>query len=219
MIAVKSQWHTVATQQLAQQAEIAESGFGGEELRGEDFTCGVVLHAQSSELRPAAFEPVVQAAVKLQEFAKPSGTQAALAMSGSPAFSRRADPVLAQQAAKSFATEGKALALDQLLAEMVVIEAGIFAARQLHQLLAHGVGQATVAGSPAVGVCQSRLPGFAHPFLQAFNLPHAQTQKYGGSATRHVPLDACADHAHSLQFLLIQRECLLAHGVTFSRCC
>jgi len=31
-------------------------------------------------------------------------------------------------------------------------------------------------------------------------------------------LDARADHAHSLQFLLTQRECLLSHGMTFSRC-
>jgi hypothetical protein len=126
--------------------------------------------------------------------------------------------VLAQQAAQGFATEGKALALDQLFAEMVIVEAGVGAARQLHDPLAHGVGQATGTGPPAVGVRQSRLPVFAHTLLQAFHLAHAQTQESGGSGTRHVSLDACVDYAHSLQFLLTQRECLLSHRVTFSRC-
>jgi hypothetical protein len=74
------------------------------------------------------------------------------------------------------------------------------------------------AGPAAVGVSQSRLPVFAHAFLQPLNLARAQTRESGGSGTRHISLDACTDHAHSLQFLLTQRECLLSHGVTFSRC-
>ena len=138
-------------------------------------------------------------------------------MSGSPAFSRRAETVLAQQAAQRFTTERKALALDQFLAEMVIVEADIGAARKLDDTLDNDIGQATVTGPAAVGVCQSRLPVFAHTLLQAFNVAHAQTQEYGGSGTRHVSLDACTDYAHSLQFLLTQRECLLSHRVTFSR--
>src|SRR5258708_4565770 len=100
---------------------------------------------------------------------------------------------------------------------MVIVEARIGAARQLHDPLTHGVGQATVAGPPAVGVSQSRLPVFAHTFLQALNLAHAQTQESGGSGQRHVSFDAGADSAPWLQFLLTQRECLLSNGVTFSR--
>lgn len=126
--------------------------------------------------------------------------------------------MLAQQAAQRFAAEREALALDQLLAEMVIVEAGVGVARQLDDLLADGLGQATMAGPPAVGVSQSRLPVFAHALLQALNLAHAQTQESGGSGTRHVSLDARADDAHSLQFLLAQRKCLLSHRVTFSRC-
>ncbi|MGA2097452.1 MAG: hypothetical protein ABSH39_14215 [Candidatus Acidiferrum sp.] len=68
---------------------------------------------------------------------------------------------------------------------MVVVEASVSAAGELHDLGAHGVGQLAVAGPAAVGVCQSRLPVFAHPFLQAFNLAHAQTEEFGGSGTRH----------------------------------
>src|SRR5260221_1331850 len=88
VIAIESQRHPVAAQQLAKQAEIAERGFRGEELRNQDFAGGVVLHAEGGEPRAATFEPVVRAAIELYEFAKPSGTQTALAMSGSTALPR-----------------------------------------------------------------------------------------------------------------------------------
>src|SRR6266852_537749 len=218
VIAVKSQRHAVAAEHLFKQAEIAESGLRGKELSGQDFPGGVVLHAESGELRAATFEPVVRAAVELHEFAEASGTQAALAMSGGAALPRRAETVLAQQAAQGFAAERKALALDQLLAEMVVVKASVSAARELDDPLAHGIRQAPGTGPAAVGVSQSRLPVFAHTLLQTLNLAHAQTQECGGSGTRHLSLDARLDHGHPLQFLLTQRECLLAHGVTFSRC-
>src|SRR5712664_394630 len=218
VIAVKSQWHAVAAEHLFKQAEIAEGGFGSEELGGQDFAGGVVLHAESGEVRAAAFQPVVRAAVELHQFAEARGTQAALAMSGSAAFARRAQAVFAQQPAQRFAAEREALALDELLAEMVVVEAAVSAARELQDPLAHSIRQATVTGPAAVGVSQSRLPVFAHTPFQALNLPHAQTQESSGSGTRHVSLNACADYAHSLQFLLTQRECLLSHRVTFSRC-
>ena len=95
-IAVEGERDTVAAQQAAQQAEIAVGGFGGEELGGQDFAGGIVLHAQSGEPRAAAFEPVVRRAVELHQFAFASRAQTALAMSGSAAFARRADAGLAQ---------------------------------------------------------------------------------------------------------------------------
>src|SRR5271169_2462340 len=165
VISVKSEGHAVATQQMAEQAEIAESGFRGEELRGKNLTGGVVLHPESGKVWAAPFEPIVGAAVELHEFAEPRGTHAALAMSGGTALSRRAETVLAQQATKCFATERKALALDQFFAEMMVVEAGVGAAGQQDDALGQGLGQATVTGPPAVGVSQSRLPVFAHTLL------------------------------------------------------
>src|SRR5258708_14779388 len=218
VIPVKSERYAVAAEHLFQQAEIAEGSFRGEELCSQDFAGGIVLHAESGESGAAAFEPVVRAAVELHEFAEARGTRAALAMSGSTALARRAEAIAAQQAAQRFATEEEAFTLDQLLAELVVVKAGVNAACQLHDAPAHGVRHAAGTGRAAVGVSQSRLPVFAHTLLQAFNLAHAQTQESGGSGTRHVSLDACTDYAHSLQFLLTQRECLLSHGVTFSRC-
>jgi hypothetical protein len=126
--------------------------------------------------------------------------------------------LLTQQTAQSFAAEREAFVLGELLAEMVIVEAFVFRARQAQHGLPDALGQATGAGPAAVGVSQRRLPSFARTFFQALNLPYAQAKESGGAGTRHVSLNACADHAHSLQFLLTQRECLLSHGVTFSRC-
>jgi hypothetical protein len=99
---------------------------------------------------------------------------------------------------------------------MVVVEPGIFGAGQAQGGLTGALRQPAVVGPAAVGVSQRRLPVFAHAFLQTLNLAHAQAQEFG---TRHVSLDARTNHAHSLQLLLTQRECLLSHGLTFSRCC
>src|SRR5258708_4896465 len=125
VVTVKSERNTVPAEQLMKQAEIAESGFRGKELRRQDFAGGVVLHAESSEVRAAAFEPVVRTAVELHEFSELCGTHPALAMRGSPALSRGTQTLLAQQSAKCFATERNTLAFHQLFAEMVVVEAGV----------------------------------------------------------------------------------------------
>ena len=94
-IAVKSPGQAMAAEQLAKQAEIAKSGFRGEELSRQDFTGRVVLHAQSGESWAATFEPVMGTAIQLDQFAQPCGTHAALPMSRGPALSGRAEAVLA----------------------------------------------------------------------------------------------------------------------------
>jgi len=80
------------------------------------------------------------------------------------------------------------------------------------------VGQAAGAGPSAVGVRQSRLPLLPQTFLQTFDLTDAEREQCGGSGARHLSLSAARNYAHSLQFLLTQRECPSSHGVTFSRC-
>jgi hypothetical protein len=218
-VAVEGGRDTEAAEHALEQAEIALGGFCGKELGREDFAGGIILHTQSGEAWAATFQPVMRAAVELEEFSCPGGTRTTLTMSGSATFTWRAQAIFAKQAAQGFAAERKALDLVEFFSEMVVVEAGIFRAGQTQDGLASALGQAAVAGSAAVGVSQRRLPGFAHAFLQAFNLAHAQAKEFGGAGTRHLSLDASANHAHSLQFLLTQRECLRSHGVTFSRCC
>ena len=217
-IAVESQRHTVTLQELAEQREISESGFGREELGGQDFTGGIVLHAQSGEAGAAALEPVMGRAVQLHQFSELSGAQTTLAMSGSAAFSGRTETGRSQEATQGLAAEGEALALAQFLAQVMVVEAGIGGAGQTNDGLAHPPGQATGAGTTAVGVCQSRLSLLPQAFLQTPDLTDAKREQFGGSGTRHVSFKTTGNHTHSLQFLLTQRERPSSHGVTFSRC-
>ncbi len=146
----------------------------------------------------------MRAAVKLDEFAFARDARAALTMSRSAAFARRAETFLAQKTAQRLTSKREAFDFTEFFAKMVVVEAGIFRARQAQDGLASALRQPTVAGPATVGVSQRRLPGFAHAFLQAFDLAHAQREEFGGAGTRQVSLDASADYAHSLQFLLTQ---------------
>ena len=98
----------------------------------------------------------MRGAVELHEFAFASDAQTALAMSGSAAFAGRAEALAAQQTAQGFAAEREAFLLDELLAEVMVVEAGIAGAGQLQDAIAHALGQAAVAGPAAAGVRQSR---------------------------------------------------------------
>src|ERR1039457_1878402 len=152
VIAVEGERDATAAQQLAEQEEIAGGGFGGKELGGEDFTGGIVLQAEGGESRAAAFEPIMRGAIELHQFALARGTQAALAMSGSAAFARRADAGLTQESAEGFAAEGEALDLTKFFAEVVIVEAGIGRAGQAEGRLADGGRQTTGAGPSAVGV-------------------------------------------------------------------
>ncbi len=218
VIAIKREGSAVAAQQLAEQGEIADSRFGGKELSGEDFTGGVVLQAERGEARATAFQPVVGRAVELYQFAFAGGSQTALAMSGSAAFAGRADAGLAQKTAQGLAAEGEAFELAKFFAKVVVVEAGIGGAGQSDHGLADTTRQAAGAGPSAVGVRQSRLSLLPQTLLETFDLTDAKREQFGGSGARHVSLNTTGNHAHSLQFLLTQRECPSSHGVTFSRC-
>src|SRR5579871_313684 len=98
-ITVEGNGDAIAAQEAPEQVEIALRGFRGEELGGQDFAGGIVLHAQSGEMRAAALEPVVGRAVELNEFAFAGRAQAALTMSGRATFAWRADAVGTEQAA------------------------------------------------------------------------------------------------------------------------
>src|SRR5450759_756736 len=156
-ISVEAERNAVAAQQAVEQAEIAARVFGGKEFGDQDFACGVVQKAEQGELRAAIFQPAMKAGIKQQHFALASARQAALAVSGCTTFAGRADPGRAQQAAKSFAPEREAFLLDQFFAEVMVVEAGIGGAGQLHDAVPHALRQTTMAGPSAAGVCQSRL--------------------------------------------------------------
>ena len=82
---------------------------------------------------------------------------AALSMRGSAPLTGRADACRAQQTAEGFAPEREAFDLAKFFTEVMVVETGIGGAGQLQDAIPRALGQATMAGPPATGVCQSRL--------------------------------------------------------------
>src|SRR5258708_15935534 len=98
-------------------------------------------------------------------------------MSGSTALSRGAEAVLAQQPAKRFATEREALVFHEFLAEMVIVEADVGAAGQPQEALAHGLGQAAVAGPPPLGVTPTPPPHLPPPHSLPYNFHSPPTHR------------------------------------------
>ena len=156
-IPVETEGYAEAAQQAAEQAEIATRVFGGEKFGDGNFASGVVEKAEQGELGAAIFQPAVQAAIKQQHLALASARQAALAMRGSAALTRRAHSCRAQQTAESFAPEREAFLLGQFFAEMMVVETGIGGAGQMQDAIPHALRQTAMAGPSAAGVCQCRL--------------------------------------------------------------
>src|SRR5579862_3401730 len=157
-VAVEAEGNAEAAQQAVEQAEIAAGIFGGEEFSDENFACGVVEKSEQGKLWAAIFQPAMQAGVEQDHFAFASAREAALAMGGSASFTGRGDAGRAQQAAKGLAPEREAFRLDQFFTEVMIVEAGIGGAGQVQDAVPHTIRQTAVAGSPAAGVCQSRLP-------------------------------------------------------------
>src|SRR5579863_4813422 len=124
-IAIEGDGDAIAAQEALEQAKIALGGFREEELGGEDFAGGIILHAQDGEPRTAALEPIVGRAVELDELAFASRAQAALTMSGRSTLAWRTDAVGAEEAAQGFAAQGEVFLFDEFLAEMMIVEAGV----------------------------------------------------------------------------------------------
>ena len=123
-VAVEGGGGAETVEQAVERAEIAFGGFRRGRLGRKDFIGGIVLHAQGGEMRAAAFEPVVGGAIELDEFAFASRAQAALVKCG--------------QAAQGLAAEGETFLLDELLREMMIIEACVGGAHALRQLTRAG---------------------------------------------------------------------------------
>lgn len=172
--------------------------FRGKELGNGNLAGGVVQKAEEGELWAAIFEPVMQAAIEKEHFALASAAKTSLAVLRRAPFLGGAETVLAEQTAERFPAERNTFPLAKLLAEMMIVKTHITGAGEMQDTLPHTCRKTARARPTATGVCQRRLPVFAHAFPQAFNLAHAQAQEFGGSGTRHLSLQASRNYRHSL---------------------
>jgi hypothetical protein len=198
LVPVEGEGDAVTTQQAAQQVEIPVGIFGRKELGNGNFACGVVKEAEEGELWAAIFEPAMKAAIEEEHFALTSAAKTSLAVRGSAPFLGRAQAILAEQTAERLPAERNTFDLAKLFAEMMIVKTDIASACEMQDAVSHTRRKAARARLAATGVCQSRLPVFAHTFPQALNLAHAQAQEFGGSDTRHLSLQASSNYRHSL---------------------
>src|ERR1017187_1836406 len=87
-VAVEAEGHAVSGDHGVQSAQISNGVFGFElEVRGENLTGGIVLKADESEVRAAAFEPVMTAGVGEHHHAETRAGHAARAIFTGPGAS------------------------------------------------------------------------------------------------------------------------------------
>src|SRR5271168_580611 len=105
-VAVQAERDAVRRDHSVQSAEIPERIFRFElEVSGEDLAGGVILKADESELRTAAFEPIMTASVGEHHHAEARTAQAAGAVLAGAALLRRSQLGRTQDAADGFATD------------------------------------------------------------------------------------------------------------------
>jgi hypothetical protein len=175
-IAVEGERHTVAAQQAAEQAKIAASVFGESKERHQDLASRIVEKGEQSQLWAPSFEPVVEAGIEQHHFPFPSAAETALTVSGGTPLSGRAEASGAEQPTQRLAAEGQAFLLDELFAEVVIIEPGVTGPSQMQDPVSDALRQAARAGPPAAGVCQSRCACLPITRFESFHMPRSNRE-------------------------------------------
>jgi len=135
-----------------QGAQIADIILGFElEVRGEDLTGGVILQADQSERRAAAFEPIVTAGIGERHHSETRTGWAAGTILARPAFLRRSQFGGSQDAAYGLAADGEILFGAKFFRQMRIVEAPVLATGQ-------GQDQLLLGGETAQGMERPRLP-------------------------------------------------------------
>ena len=109
-------------------------------------------------------------AVELDQFALAGRAQTALAMSGRAAFAWRADAVGAEQPAQGFAAQREAFLFDELLVQVMVVEASV--ARACRARSGRACARAGGGGwAAAADVRQSRCAALPIARFEPFDMP------------------------------------------------
>ncbi len=179
-IAIEGDGDPAGADQLTQHHEVAGGLFLRPEDRGGDLVGGIVDGAVEHEARPAPFEPIVVAAVPLEEQA---GLRHALAPTTEPAAVARPR---AGEAGRPEPTvdrgprDGQAVGLSEVLGEVGVVEPGVASFGQAHDFPVEGVGESIVWGPAAIAVGQRGRAAAAEPSQEASAVSQRKPQELRG---------------------------------------
>ena len=161
-IGVDGRREAIATDELAEEEEIAVRIFLEAEDGPQHPARGVIDGSEEDEVGATVLEPGMMTAVELHEEPRLRHPLPAPAMARGAAGAGTADPSLPEEALDRGAREVNTLALGQELGEVAIIAAPVAGAGQSEHPRANGIRAASAGLLVAVAVGQSRQALFAH---------------------------------------------------------
>src|SRR5262249_13888098 len=149
LVAVESHRLAVADKVAASGLEIVEGRLGHDETQLHEFAGGVVDVDQEGTLGPAVLEPVVFAAVDLDQLAEAFPTIPRLVRSGSALCAGLPNASLSHPPARRFPADPDVVQLDKLLIGQLGSKVSVSLPEQRNDLVSQRLGQSTIAGPPA----------------------------------------------------------------------
>ena len=211
----------IASDELAQQQEIAVSILLGAKDTREDFARGIVDGGEEDEARATLLEPGMVTAVHLDEKPGLRHALAPAAMLGCSSGPGTPDARLSQHALHSGTGEDEALVLPEELGEVVIIRAGIARAGECEDPSPYGLGEAARGGPSAVAMGECCRAVLADLRQQATEVTERDAEEASRVRHREVPFDDLDQDMGSLLLSLAQGDSPPVHAprVTESLIC
>ncbi len=211
----------IASDELAQQQEIAVCIFLGAKDASQDFARGIVDGRKEDEARATILEPGMVAAVHLDEEPGLGHALAPAAMLGRSPGAGTPDARFSQHALHSGTGQDETLVLPEELGEVMIVRASVTRAGQCEDLSPDGLGEAARGGSSAVAMGECRRAMVADLRQQAPEVTKRDAQESGRVRHREVPLDDLDQDMGSLLLSLAQGDSPPVHAprVTESLIC
>ena len=211
----------IATDELAQQQEIAVGILLGAKDSRQDFACGIVDGGEEHKAGAALLEPGMMAAVHLDKEPGLGHALAPAAMLGHAPGPGAADARLSQQALDGGAGYAEAVVLPEELGEVMIVHAGVARAGQGEDLSPYRFGEAARGGPAAVAMGEGGEAVLADLGQQATEVADREAQESGGVRGHEAPLEELGQDMCSLLLSLAQGDSPPVHAprVTESLIC
>ncbi len=209
LIAVNGQGDAIAAHHLAEQLEVFLGVLALAEAGPRDHARGVVDAAHQAQPRPPSLQPVVAAAVDLQEHAGAGHALPAATMPRRPPGAHRSNPRPGEDALHAGPRQRNPFVLGEHLGEVLAVKAGIGAGGQLHNSGGHaGVDGMDRAPTP-VAVDQCCRPALAVGSSQPPHLPDRDAQQLCCFGVDQRSRLEVVEHQQPSLFFLVQGDPVL----------
>ncbi len=211
-IGVDGRRETIATEELAEQEEVAVRIFLEAEDGAQHTACGVIDGGEKDEAGAAVLEPGMLTAIELDEETRLRHPLPAPAMAWRATGAGAADARRAEQAVDRGAGEADAFALGQELRKMAIIAAPVAGTGQGEHPRTECLRDVSGGRAAAVAMGQGRQALLTESGEQSADVAERESQqrrrRSGGEAPRLNPWQDLSP----LLFLAVQGDCLPGHS-------